>query len=119
MTEYRLKRIYEQANPGDGYRVLVDRLWPRGISKQKAHLDEWCKEVAPTSELRTWFGHQHERFAEFAERYRAELDASGAAEELRRRLADQPVVTLLIAAREPQNDHGAVLLDVLRLRPSS
>lgn len=119
MTEFRLKRIYAEAEPGDGYRVLVDRLWPRGVSKQKAQLDEWCKDVAPSPELRTWFGHQHERFTEFAERYRAELDASGAAVELKRRLADQPVVTLLIAAREPANDHGAVLLDVLGLRPNS
>ena len=119
VTEFRLKRIYAEAEPGDGYRVLVDRLWPRGVSKQKAQLDEWCKDAAPSPELRTWFGHQHERFAEFAERYRAELDASGAADELKRRLADQPVVTLLIAAREPANDHGAVLLDVLGLRPNS
>lgn len=119
VTEFRLKRIYAEAEPGDGYRVLVDRLWPRGVSKQKAQLDEWCKGAAPSPELRTWFGHQHERFAEFAERYRAELDASGAAVELKRRLADQPVVTLLIAAREPANDHGSVLLDVLGLRPNS
>ena len=119
VTEFRLKRIYAEAVPGDGYRVLVDRLWPRGVSKQKAQLDEWCKDAAPSPELRIWFGHQHERFAEFAERYRAELDASGAADELKRRLADQPVVTLLIAAREPANDHGAVLLDVLGLRPNS
>ena len=79
MTEFRLKRIYAEAEPGDGYRVLVDRLWPRGVSKQKAQLDEWCKDVAPSPELRTWFGHQHERFTEFAERYRAELDAQPAA----------------------------------------
>ena len=118
MTEFRLKRIYAEAEPGDGYRVLVDRLWPRGVSKQKAQLDEWCKDAAPSPELRIWFGHQHERFAEFAERYRAELDASGAAVELKRRLADQPVVTLLIAAREPANDHGSILLDVLGLRPN-
>ncbi len=118
VTEFRLKRIYAEAEPGDGYRVLVDRLWPRGVSKQKAQLDEWCKDVAPSPELRTWFGHQHERFTEFAERYRAELDASGAAVELKRRLADQPVVTLLIAAREPANDHGSILLDVLGLRPN-
>ena len=119
VTEFRLKRIYAEAEPGDGYRVLVDRLWPRGVSKQKAQLDEWCKDAAPSPELRTWVAHQQERFAEFAERYRAELDASGDADELKRRLADQPVVTLLIAAREPANDHGAVLLDVLGLRPNS
>lgn len=113
MTVFQLKRIYDDREPTDGYRVLVDRLWPRGVSKEKAHLDEWCKDVAPTPELRTWFGHKPELFAEFSERYRAELAATGAATELKRRLSDQPIVTLLIAARDVQHDHGPVLLDVL------
>lgn len=113
MTHYRLKRIYEEAGQTDGYRVLVDRLWPRGVSKERAHLDEWCKDVAPSAELRTWFGHREELFVQFAQRYRAELDASGAAVELKQRLADQDTVTLLIAAKNPQNDHGQVLLEVL------
>lgn len=113
MTVFRLKRIYDDPEPTDGYRVLIDRLWPRGVSKEKAHLDEWCKEVAPTSELRTWFGHKPELFAEFSQRYRAELESSGAADDLKRRLADRPTVTLLIAARDVAHDHGPVLLDVL------
>lgn len=114
MTRFQLKRIYDPPEASDGYRVLIDRLWPRGVSKGKAHLDEWCKDVAPTAELRSWFGHKPELFAEFSERYRAELAATGAADDLKQRLADQPTVTLLIAARDVQHDHGPVLLDLLR-----
>ena len=73
MTVYLLKRIYEDVEDDDGYRVLVDRLWPRGVSKERAELDEWCTDVAPSTELRTWFGHRPERFDEFAARYRVEL----------------------------------------------
>ena len=73
--DVRLKRAYDAAEPGDGYRVLVDRLWPRGVSKERARLDEWARELAPSAELRTWFGHDPERFAEFERRYRAELTA--------------------------------------------
>ena len=72
----RVKRVYEAAAEDDGYRVLVDRLWPRGLSKVRAHLDEWLKDVAPSTELREWFGHKPERFAEFTQRYEAELDGS-------------------------------------------
>ena len=75
--DVRLKRAYDPAEPGDGYRVLVDRLWPRGVSKERARLDEWARELAPSAELRTWFGHDPERFAEFERRYRAELAAHG------------------------------------------
>ena len=79
----KLKRVYLPAEETDGYRILVDRLWPRGISKEKAKIDLWLKEVAPSNELRKWFGHDPERFNEFTERYKAELQASGALEELR------------------------------------
>ena len=75
MTVYKIKRIYESPESDDGYRVLVDRLWPRGISKERAALDEWAKDIAPTNELRQWFGHDPEKFAEFASRYTEELDA--------------------------------------------
>ena len=88
-TTWRIKRIYEEPSPEDGYRVLVDRLWPRGISKEAAHLDEWCKDVAPSTEARREFGHDPARFEEFKTRYRAELTASGAAEALAGRLAGQ------------------------------
>ena len=73
----RVRRVYEEPEPDDGTRVLVDRLWPRGLSKAKAALDEWCKDVAPSAELRTWYGHDPARFEEFAGRYRLELDGGG------------------------------------------
>ena len=73
--DVRLKRAYDPAEPGDGYRVLIDRLWPRGVSKERARLDEWARELAPSTELRTWFGHDPERFAEFRRRYLRELAA--------------------------------------------
>ena len=113
MTTWRIKRIYEEPSDADGYRVLVDRLWPRGISKKAAHLDEWCKDVAPSTEARRDFGHDPARFGEFKARYRAELAASGAAGALVERLADQPVVTLLYAAHDPRFNHAVVLQEFL------
>ena len=113
MTTWQIKRIYEAPAPEDGYRVLVDRLWPRGVSKEAAHLDEWCKDVAPSTEARRDFGHDPARFEEFKTRYRAELAASGAAEAFAKRLADQPVVTLLYAAHDPKINHAVVLQEVL------
>lgn len=108
-----IKRVYLPAEPGDGYRVLVDRLWPRGVSKQDAHLDLWLKEVAPSPELRTWFGHLPERFDEFTVRYTAELDENPAITELRAIIAAHPTVTLLYGARDPRVNHAAVLLGYL------
>jgi len=113
MTTWRIKRIYEEPADADGYRVLVDRLWPRGISKETAHLDEWCKDVAPSTEARRDFGHDPARFGEFKARYRAELAASGAAGALAERLAGRPVVTLLYAAHDPAINQAVVLQEVL------
>ncbi len=107
--------MYEAPEAGDGVRVLVDRLWPRGLAKDVARLDEWCKDVAPSKELRTWYGHRGERYAEFAERYRAELAASPAAEALERlrdHAADGPL-TLLTATRSLELSHVTVLAEVL------
>ena len=114
MTVYLLKRIYEDVEDDDGYRVLVDRLWPRGVSKERAELDEWCTDVAPSPELRTWFGHRPERFDEFAARYRVELETSGAAAKFAKRMSGKPTVTLLIAAKDPVNNHGLVLQEILK-----
>jgi uncharacterized protein YeaO (DUF488 family) len=113
----QVKRIYEERDAGDGYRVLVDRLWPRGISRARAALDAWLAELAPSTQLRQWFGHDAGRFAEFARRYRAELRARRTTlDELRVRAAHQRV-TLLYAAHDPRVNHAAVLRDVLvRLR---
>jgi uncharacterized protein YeaO (DUF488 family) len=112
--DVRLKRAYDPAEPGDGYRVLIDRLWPRGVSKERAGLDEWARELAPSTELRTWFGHDPERFAEFERRYRTELAAhSGKLDELRRR-ARHGTLTLVYAARDEEHNDAVVLAEVLR-----
>jgi len=106
-----LKRIYDDAAPSDGFRVLVDRLWPRGISKARAALDLWLKEVAPSPELRSWFDHRDDRFSEFAIRYRAELDGNPATEQLRRIVRENAVTTLLYGAKSPTINHAIVLLN--------
>jgi len=112
-SRVRIKRVYDAPDPADGYRVLVDRLWPRGLSRERAALDEWAKDVAPSSGLRTWWQHDPDRLAEFAERYRAELAASPALGGLRERCRGHDVVTLLYAARDPRVNHAAVLRDAL------
>lgn len=109
---FKLKRVYEEPAHADGYRVLVDRLWPRGVSKAAAKLDLWLKEIAPSAELRTWFEHDPQKFAAFAEAYRAELDHNPAVETLRA-AAVQQTVTLLYAARDEQINHAVVLKDYL------
>ncbi|MFF7702608.1 DUF488 family protein [Streptomyces lydicus] len=114
--DIRVRRVYEQSEPADGARVLVDRLWPRGLSKADAQLTEWCKDVAPSSELRRWYGHQEERFETFVERYREELageSAQQALERLRERAADGPL-TLLTATKEVPLSHAEVLAELLR-----
>ena len=110
---FEIKRVYEPAAPSDGIRVLVDRLWPRGVSKSKAHLDEWMKEIAPSPGLRQWFGHRPERFAEFKKRYAKEIDGNPKLAELRR-LGKRAVVTLLYGARDPEMNQAAVLQSVLK-----
>ncbi|MGW2009958.1 DUF488 domain-containing protein [Streptomyces nigrescens] len=112
----RLRRVYGAPEPSDGARVLVDRLWPRGLSKADAQLAEWCKEVAPSSELRRWFHHEEPRFTEFAERYREELAQEAvqpALERLRERAAQGPL-TLLTATKDVSVSHVNVLIEVLQ-----
>jgi uncharacterized protein YeaO (DUF488 family) len=108
---FTIKRIYAPPAPADGYRVLVDRLWPRGVSKEAAELDLWLKDVAPSTELRTWFNHEAPRFVEFTAKYRAELDHNDAVEQLR--ALEPRAVTLLYGARDPEVNHARVLLDYL------
>lgn len=112
-----IKRIYDEPRATDGYRVLVDRLWPRGVSKHQAMLDEWSKDAAPSAELRTWFGHKPERFEEFKARYREELRANPAVGHLRALAADQAALTLLYAAHDPAINHAVVLLDYIKNGP--
>ncbi|MEZ0446331.1 DUF488 domain-containing protein [Cellulomonas sp. ICMP 17802] len=109
----QLRRVYDQPSDGDGLRVLVDRLWPRGLTKERAAVDLWLKEVAPTTELRRWFHHEEQSFDEFARRYRAELADNPAVAELRRVVAEHPVVTLVYGAQDPVHNQAAVLRDLL------
>jgi uncharacterized protein YeaO (DUF488 family) len=108
-----IKRIYDDPDPTDGTRILVDRLWPRGLSKEKARFDLWMKEVAPSSTLRKWFDHKAERWPEFQARYREELRGNPALEDLRERAA-AGTVTLLYGSRNREFNHAAVLADILK-----
>jgi uncharacterized protein YeaO (DUF488 family) len=108
-----VKRIYDEPSADDGFRVLVDRLWPRGVSRQRAALDLWLKEVAPSTELRQWFHHDDPPFTAFAERYDEELDANPGVRELQAVVAGHPLVTLLVAARDVEENHATVLREHL------
>jgi len=109
-----IKRVYDPPDSADGFRVLIDRLWPRGLSKQRAALDAWLIELAPSAALRTWFHRDLERWPEFGRRYRAELRAQVPLLQSLRQRARQQRVTLLYAARDPHVNHALVLRDVLR-----
>ena len=113
VSHLRLKRAYEPAAPEDGMRILVDRLWPRGISKEKASLYEWEKEIAPSTELRQWFGHDPERWTEFQRRYRAELRKHVDILDHIRELAKKQTVTLVYGAHDEMHNDAVVLRDVL------
>lgn len=112
-SHLRLKRAYELAEPEDGARILVDRLWPRGVSKSKAALDDWMKDIAPSTELRQWFGHDPARWAEFQRRYKAELRQHGEELDRIRALARTQTVTLIYGARDQAHNEAVVLKDVL------
>jgi len=113
-VDVRSKRIYEQRESSDGYRVLVDRLWPRGMKKSAAALDAWAKDLAPSTELRKWFGHDPQRWQQFRARYRAELESRAALlDSLRQRAAHQRV-TLLYSAQDQRLNQAVVLAELLR-----
>ena len=113
MNPIAIKRIYEDASEKDGYRILVDRLWPRGVSKEEAKLDEWLKDIAPSTALRKWFDHIEERFPEFSKRYQAELDLK--TEEITRltTIAKKQQITLLYSAKNEKFNQAVVLSDYL------
>jgi uncharacterized protein YeaO (DUF488 family) len=115
VPEVRARRVYEPAEPSDGRRVLVDRLWPRGLSKDRARLDEWLKAVAPSDQLRRWYGHEPAKFAEFRRRYEAELSEPDRAEALRhlREEAQSGPVTLLTATKDLEHSEAEVLAQLL------
>jgi len=109
----RIKRIYDEPAAEDGTRILVDRLWPRGIAKEKARIDEWLKEIAPSDELRKWFGHDPARWDEFQERYRRELEAKTELLDQLQGLAKKGTVTLLFAAKDEEHNNAVVLKKLL------
>ncbi len=103
-----VKRVYEAASTADGERILVDRLWPRGLTKEKAKIDLWLKDIAPSTALRQWFGHEPEKWAEFKKRYRAELKGNPVMVEVKSR-ARKGDVTLVYAAKDPVHNHAIFL----------
>jgi uncharacterized protein YeaO (DUF488 family) len=112
----RTARVYDTPASGDGIRVLVDRVWPRGLTRESAHVEEWCKQVAPSTELRKWYAHDPVRFAEFARRYRAELQEPerGEAVEHLREVAQAHNLTLVTATKAIEISQAAVLADVIQ-----
>jgi uncharacterized protein YeaO (DUF488 family) len=112
--EVAIKRVYEPPADSDGQRVLVDRLWPRGLSKDKADVALWLKEIAPSTELRKWFGHEPEKWPEFQKRFRAELESNGEAVGQLRSLAAKDKVTLLYSAHDEQHNNAVVLAAYLK-----
>lgn len=111
---FKLKRVYEQVQTDDGYRVLIDRLWPRGLSKEKAHIDLWLKEIAPSDMLRKWFGHDPKKWDEFQKKYKEELKEKG---ELVKQLKDlekeHKIITLLYGAKDIEHNQAVVLSNLL------
>lgn len=114
MNSMEIKRIYNDVADDDGYRILVDRIWPRGIKKEDAHLDDWIKDIAPSTELRKWFGHEPEKFQSFAKKFRKELEGKSEVLEKIRLIAKKQKVTLLYAAKDVEHNQAVVLLDVLK-----
>lgn len=113
MALIKLQRVYEPVRRGDGARILVERLWPRGIRKEAAHIDQWFRELAPSTALREWFGHMPERWREFRRRYAVELQAHKAELDQLRTLAGSRTVTLIYSARDTEHNAAVVLREVL------
>ena len=111
-----LKRVYDEAAPGDGFRVLVDRLWPRGVSKERAAIDLWAKDAAPSTELRTAFHHDGLPWEDFVAAYRAELADNPAVDALRAELAQHATATLVYGAHDAEHNHARILLEELETR---
>ncbi|MEX6687298.1 DUF488 domain-containing protein [Danxiaibacter flavus] len=109
----KIKRLYDTPEKGDGFTILIDRLWPRGMSKQEAYWDVWLKEIAPSSELRKWFNHEPEKWQAFKKAYEEELKDSAALEELIDLLHHHKVVTFLYATKEREHNHAVVLKEVV------
>lgn len=113
MKTIQIKRVYEDKSKNDGHRILIDRLWPRGVSKEDAHFDEWMKELAPSTELRKWFDHKPERFEEFSKRYKKELAEKKELLDKLKELAKKRKATLLFAAKDTEINNAVVIKDIL------
>ena len=112
----KIKRIYEPFAETDGYRILIDRLWPRGIKKEGSHIDKWLKDIAPTTALRKWFNHEPPKWQLFILKYHAELNGSPAFEELHSDILKHKTVTLLFAAKDQQHNNALALLQIINGR---
>ena len=112
--DVRTKRVYDPAEPGDGYRILIDRLWPRGVSRERAQLDEWARDLAPSDGLRKWFNHDPNRFPEFRERYREELGAHIDRIDELRVCASHGPVTIVYGARDTEHNDAVVIAELVR-----
>jgi len=113
----KIKRVYEKPAREDGWRVLVDRLWPRGMKKEAAHLDVWMKDVGPSDALRKWFGHEPEKWSEFQKRYRSELTKKKELlKELKKMAKEHGTLTLLFGAKDEEHNQAVVLADALKGR---
>ena len=111
----RIRRVYSEPSSHDGVRILVDRVWPRGISKEQAHISEWRKDLAPTTSLRKWFGHEPVRWIEFRKRYRTELARSEMRDEIKKlaRLSRKRTITLVYGAADEEHNQAVVLMELL------
>ena len=111
----RIKRVYSEPSPRDGVRILVDRVWPRGISKERAHIVEWRKDLAPSTSLRKWFGHEPAKWTEFRRRYRTELPRSGMMNELKKlaSLSRKRMITLVYSAADEEHNQAVVLKELI------
>ena len=113
MKSINIKRVYDDKSDDDGYRVFIDRLWPRGVKKKDAHFDEWLKDLAPSTELRKWFDHDSERFEEFKKRYKKELEEHKEELDKLRNRAKSKKITLLYAAKDKEMNNAVVMKEVL------
>jgi|SRR5690606_23168170 len=109
MTSVKIKRIYEEADPDDGYRVLIDRLWPRGVKKEEAKVEYWAKQIAPSRQLREWFDHDPEKFDAFSRKYHQELLQNSFLAEFMHKISQHPTVTLLFGAKDEQHNQAISL----------
>ena len=114
MANIKTKRIYEPFSASDGYRILVDRLWPRGMKKEDAHIDKWLKEIAPSTELRQWFHAEPGRWEQFRAKYLDELKGSNAVDELAAYIKEHQTVTLLYSVKDDEHNHALIVADLIK-----